>query len=362
MSLARVGFIGLGQVAELHLTGCRESGLIEVVAGAETDPARLEQMSAKWGFKGYLDFKEMLRQERPDIACICTPPSSHHDITLRAAELGVNVLCEKPMALSVADAGEMIKACQQAGVKFYYGSSYRCLPPCLKAKEMIEQGLVGQVRLMLETSIGGAGAEKWQDLGAHHYPPGGPGGGGMGLIDHGIHLIDIFAWLTNGRVKAVFGRGNVSGEGPVTEYVTMIFENGAVGQLVYDDATFPARRPFEGIFSQGASWDPGGRLLPGGGWDPEPQCIQVHGTKGALLVYHYANKLYFSDASGMRQIPLQGRTNPGHFGTQLENFAQSLAKKEEPPVTGHDGLKALQVALAVYESHRTGALVSIPEL
>jgi predicted dehydrogenase len=360
MKKLQVGFIGLGKVAELHLAGCQDAEQIQIVAGSDTATERLKHMAKVWGFRGYRDYTEMLKKETLDFVCICTPPLAHRDITIQAAQHNVHVLCEKPMALSVEDATAMIAACDDAGVKLYYGSSYRCLPPCMQAKEMIEQGMLGPIHLLLETSIGGGGPDTWQGLGPHHYPLGGPGGSGMGLIDHGIHLADIFPWFVGHRVEAVFGRGNYSGQKPANEYLTMVFGNDAIGMLVYNDATFPTSTPYEGIFSQGASWDVCGNLLRGGQWDPQPGCIHVYGEKGALRIYHYANKLYFCDSAGIRDIPLHGRPNPGHFGLQMDSFARSIIAGAEPPVSGRDGLRALQVILAAYRSHETRSLVCLP--
>ena len=75
----------------------------------------------------------------------------------------------------------------------------------------------------------------------------------MGLVDHGVHMIDLFPWLTDSEIVSVMGRGNVSGETPATEFVYMTLANGAVGQLLYNDCTFDTDLPVEGIFSHGAA-------------------------------------------------------------------------------------------------------------
>ena len=85
MGKVKVGLIGVGNVAELHLSGCQNSDLVEIVAGAESNSARLKDMVQKWRFRGYDDYKEMLIKENLDIACICTPPLSHREITEKVA-------------------------------------------------------------------------------------------------------------------------------------------------------------------------------------------------------------------------------------------------------------------------------------
>jgi predicted dehydrogenase len=357
-----VGFVGLGKVAESHLEGYKEIDQVQVIAGTEVNPERLKYMTQRWGFRGYSDYREMLAKEKLDIACILTPPILHREITETVAERGIHILCEKPMAVTLDDARTMISAYEKAGIKFYYGSSFRCLPACAKAKEMIEHGDIGDVCLMMETYVGGGGPENWHDLGPHHYTPGGPGGGGMGIVDHGIHTADAFQWLSGSDVEHVFGRGNYSGKAPSTEYLTMLFKNGAIGQLIYNEATFPTMTPYEGMFSLGASWSVSGDLLPPGNWDPQPGSLHIHGDKGALRIFHYANRLFFIGADRQQEVLLLGKSNPGHFGTQIRSFANSILRDEAPAVTGQDGLRALRVILAAYESQKKKALVSLRDL
>jgi len=359
MKKLKVGIIGLGLVAEVHLKAYQEVEQIHVVAGAEPRTDRLAHMASRWGITGYADYEAMLQKEKLDIACVLTPAATHRSITEQVAAHGVHVLCEKPMALSLADARAMIDRCEQSGVMLYYGSSYRHLCAVRQAKALIDSGALGDLFLLSETFVGGNGLESWRGLSEGHYPTGGPGGGGMGLIDHGIHLADVFRWLTDCEVASVFGRGNITGQTPAAEYLTMQFENGAAGQLIYCDATFSSDMPGEGIFSWGLTYEPGGTLSPGPRWEAEPGSIRVHGTRGALRIFHYANKLFFFGPGRKEQVRVLDRPHPGNFGLQMESFINSILRDEAPEVTGVDGLKALQVILAAYESHKNQTVARI---
>jgi predicted dehydrogenase len=171
----------------------------------------------------------------------------------------------------------------------------------------------------------------------------------MGLMDHGIHLIDVFKWLTKAEVVHVVGRGNLAGEAPRTEFLHMEYSNGAAGMLTYNDATFSTELPGEGMFAEGSGWDVLG-YVPLGTWCAHPGSIEVFGTEGSLRIFHYTNALFLFDASGIRRVPLTGRPSPGHFGTQIEAFASSLRLGDPPPVPASDGIRALAVALSVYNS------------
>lgn len=359
MKKMRVGLVGLGGVAEAYLKGYKEVNQIEVVAGTELHCERRKDKAEKWKINGYCDLEEMLDKEHLDIICVLTPARSHWEVTKKVAEHGLHVLCEKPLAATVEDAEAIIETCSRNNVQLCYGATWRFLPAIRKAKEMIEQGKLGDIMLFMETYVGGTGYENFRDAGNLHYPTGGPGGGGMGLIDHGIHLIDLFAWLSDSPIKSVIGRGNISGHPPHTEYLTMILENGAVGQLVYNEATFPAEMPNEGIFSWGGSWDINYHLSLGGGWDAQPQNFRIYGTKGTLRVFHYANQLFYFGKNKQEQIRVLDRPMPSNFALQMESFVSRLIAGREPEVKGEDGLRARRVALAAYKSHETQRIIGI---
>jgi UDP-N-acetyl-2-amino-2-deoxyglucuronate dehydrogenase len=359
MKKYRVGLIGLGEVAELHLEAYKKIKRIEVAAGVEPRKQRLEQVAKKWEIEGYTSLEEMLIGERLDIACVLTPPRAHREVTEKAAAHALHVLCEKPLAVTLAEADTMIEACKKYGVKLCYGASYRYLPACRKAKEIIDQGLLGHLSLLMECYVGGRGIGHWKDLGPGQYPEGGPGGGGMGLIDHGIHLVDLFLWYAGGGIEYVAGRGNYSGQDPKTEFLAMMFKGGAVGLLVYNEGTFSSDMPAEGLFSWGMRWDIQGDLRPGGIWDPHPGQIRVHGENGALRIYPYANKLFFFTGGKMDQVEVGGPAMPANFTFQMESFVDRLNQNQEPEVTGGDGRAALEVVLAGYESFETKKLVPL---
>jgi predicted dehydrogenase len=344
----RVGIIGLGSVGEVHLEAGQQASGITITAGAEVDAARLQQLADRFGFTPYANYMDMLERERLDIVCVATPALSHEEITIRCAERGVHVLCEKPLTLSLDSADRMINACDKAGIKLAYGSTYRYLHPVSTAREIIARGEIGEVVLLRESYVSGTGPGNWKSMGFHHYPQGTPGGSGMGLVDHGIHMLDIFPWLAGDRIVAIQGRGNLSGAAPQTEYAIMQMSRGATGVVVYNDATWSTSLPDEGVFSWGGAFDKDG-YHPPGSWHPEPGSMHVHGTRGALRIYHYAHRLYKVTASGPEQIVLPAGSSPMHFTRQLERFAQAVTGNQAVDVPAEAGREALRWLLAVYQ-------------
>lgn len=356
----RVGLIGLGDVAIAHLEGYRGLAGLKVVAGADLRPDRARQVAERYGFSPYTDYRELLDRERPDIACVLTTVKTHREVTEAAADRGIHVLCEKPLALTLPDADAMITGCGDRGVKLFYAASYRFLPPIIRARELIQAGAVGAVQLIVETMMGGTGADGYHGMGFEHYPAGGPGGSGWGLMDHGIHLVDVFEWIGGSPIISVSGRGQISGEPPASEYMLMEFQNGASGHLIYHDATWSADLPNEGIFSWGPDWYDLVKPVPagkGGRWQDQPGSIRVYGTKGALRIFQYANQLYLRTAGGLEQIPVEPRSMPAQFGAEVASLARSIREGTDVEVPGEVGREALRAILGVYESMKTDAVV-----
>ena len=354
----KVGIVGLGGVGTVHLEAYRGSPAVEVAAAAEIDAAKLDAAASRHGFKPYADFHRMLAGESLDLVVVATPVATHEEVTIAAARAGRHVLCEKPLAVEAAAAKRMIAACTQAGVTLFYGATYRQLPALRRARDLIAEGAIGDVLLMREQEVGGTGPDGRQIMGFAHYPKGGPGGSGFGLVDHGIHLIDAFGWLAGSTVATVFGRGNISGADPASEYLLMNFRNGALGHLLYEDSTFPTALPGEGLFSWGAGWSIDG-YLPPGAWQATPGSIHVHGTKGALRIFHYAHALFLTDKDGTRQIELEGRAAPGHFTAQVESCARSILDGAPVEVPGEAGLAAREVLEAAYRSFEMKQVVTV---
>jgi predicted dehydrogenase len=112
------------------------------------------------------------------------------------------------------------------------------------------------------------------------------------------------------------------------------------------------------MFSWGAGWDING-YVPPGLWQSAPGCIHVHGSKGALRIFHYANALFLTDKDGTRQIGLEGRPAPGHFAAQVESCARSIQDGAPVEVPGEAGLAALEVLEAAYRSFEEKRMVTV---
>lgn len=343
----RVGLIGVGTVGQLHLNAYRQAQNIQLICVADTSPERLAGVKKLCDVVCYSDPAEMLRSEKLDIVAILTPPANREKLVSLCADHGVNILCEKPFALSLDEADRMLRYVEARRIRLFYGSSYRFLPAIRKARSLIKEGAIGTVRLLREQSLGGKGAASVVSMPFSHYPQGGPGGFAMGLADHGIHLIDVFGWLTGSSVVEASGQANVSGGPVLPEYMTLRYSNGAIGQIIYDEATFPTELPSEGIFNIGSGWDIDG-YVGDGCWTKYPATIHVYGTNGSLRIFHYANLLYLIKQHGIRQIPLDGKPSPDHFGAQIDCFAEDIINNRPTTIPGKVGRETLRTLLSIF--------------
>lgn len=346
-----VAVIGLGMVADGHLAAYREVPEVQIVAVVDPRVERTREVAARLGVRGFHSCEEMLRHLRPTIGCILSTVASHRENTELLANAGVHVLCEKPMTNNLDDARAMALACQRNGVQFMYGSSYRFLPTIARARELIASGAIGRIMLIEERGVTGSGADQFTPMSSAHYPHGTPGGGGFGIVDHGIHLLDVFPWLLGSPIRRAFGRGNHTGSSMNTEFALLEHECGALGWLVYDEATVSSDMPWEGLFASGLTWKHGiGFGGEPGDWLGEAASIRVHGTHGALRIYYYANRLFLSVPAGAREIQVSPAAAPTHFGRQLRAFVAALAESAAAPVGPAIGIQALNALMAIYRS------------
>lgn len=357
--ISKIALIGLGGVSNAHLVAYQQIPSIKVVAGADISEKQALNMAKKYNFTPYTDIHQMMNKEVIDFVVVCVPCRFHAEVVREIAPKGIPILVEKPLANSVEEAQSMVNICEKYGTPLAYGASYRWLPACIKAKELIQNNQLGNISLLTENSIGGRGKENFKDLGPNHYRPKGLGGGGMGLVDHGIHLIDLFRWMMNTEVISVFGQGNYSGQSPSMEYAILNFANGAVGHLIYNEITFSSSIESEGIYSWGGSWSADGSMNLKGGWESDPGNIRIHGETGSLRIYHYANKLFLSNAEGQQPISVLGNPMPGNFGMQLESFITSINEKKTLEVPASEGIKALEILEAIYRSHKLQKVVHL---
>jgi len=199
MNVIRIGVIGTGGIfRELHLPYYEMTKRAKIVAVADINERSAKEIAQRCGVKlWYTDYMDVIKREDVDAVDICTPPSSHRDIAVAAAQNGKHVLVEKPMCRTVREADEMITAADEAGVMLQVAYMIRFNPVYMKLKDLLEKKTFSDLHLAYSCQVG------W-------FPPRHPWlfikeeSGGM-LVEQAIHTLDEWLWLY-GPVTKVYAR------------------------------------------------------------------------------------------------------------------------------------------------------------
>src|SRR5215470_11113360 len=183
-----VGLVGTGFIARVHAEAVSRSALASVRAVASRSADRAEAFARHWGIPAWhTDYEELVARKDVDLVCVAAPNWLHRDIVVAAAAAGKHVVCEKPLARTLREADEMIAACRRAGVKLMYAEELCFAPKYVRAKELADEGALGEVYLVRQSE---------QHYGPHSdwfWDPALAGGGV--LMDMGCHGIEFARWV-----------------------------------------------------------------------------------------------------------------------------------------------------------------------
>jgi predicted dehydrogenase len=330
----KVGIIGAGGVAIFHYQGYTAAGA-KVVAIADADPVALARRQQAWNIpRGYGTYEELLADPDIEAVSVCLPNALHHPVTLAAARAGKHVLCEKPISLSLAHAEEMIQVCREAGVVLQIGHHLRSDPAAHRAKELLDAGVLGRLTFMrLRQAHDWGGATHVRDS----FGKLANAGGGT-LLDNGCHLMDLARYF-GGEVQEVYARTATLGfdiEVEDTSVVTLAFASGALGSV---ENAWTAT-----------------------GWE---NAFWIYGTKGAL---EYSNRtgvlthrFRASQGSAWHEPDISHTTFGGldAHSAALVDFLAAIRGEREVVCTGRDGLEAVRLVFAAYDSARSRQPVTL---
>ena len=314
----RVGVIGLGSIGRTHINAWKANG-ITPVAFADAVPAALEKVQAEHGGETFDDGVKLIQSGLIDIVSICTPPLFHKDLAIAATEAGVAVICEKPLARTLADAEAITEAVERSGILFTVGFCHRFQPEIEKLKAMIDGGELGTI-MTFRNRFAGLKAD------AHTTWFGNPAiaGGGV-LADTNVHSIDLFRFLI-GEPEGIhaFLSTRETEHGPKLEV-----DDTAVLTVKTADGTL-------GIIE--SSW-----RTPPGEWT-----VTVYGTQGTAVVDYKDTTLRIQGTDGeWRQVEVE---DGSRFDREFAHFLACWRGEAQPRVTVRDGLAANRILDAAYAS------------
>lgn len=329
----KVGIVGTGFMGTTHAAGWAETEA--TIAGFIANPAsEAEAIARQYNARAYPNFEALLADV--DVVDICAPTHLHYALVLKAAAAGKDIICEKPLGRTVAQAQEMIAACESAGVKLLVAHVVRFFPEYARAKAVVESGQVGQPAV-LRLTRGSFRPKKAVDNWFTDFEK----SGGM-MFDLMIHDFDYARWIA-GEVESVFAK-NITGTQPdvPVDYGLVILKHrgGAIshveGSWAYPPPLFRTR--FE--------------IAGSDGW------LEFDSGKTAAIGLYLHRQQTDAPDVALPGSPL----SESPYTTQIKAFYNALAHNAEVPVTAADGLAAVQIALAAIESTQTGQPVKLETL
>src|SRR5258707_15864647 len=340
--MIRFGLLGCGRIAKRHadLLGGRHIDRAGLVAVCDPIRARTDAIASKFGVPGDYDIDGFLARKDIDAVSVLTPSGMHPRHAIACAKAGKHAIVEKPMALRLQDADDMIRACDEAGVKLFVVKQNRFNVPVVKAREALETGRFGKVirgtvRVRWCRDQGYYDQDSWRGTWAYD--------GGV-LSNQASHHVDMLEWFF-GDVVSVHARGVTALakiETEDTAVATLKFRNGALGII---EATTAARpTDLEGSLS-------------------------ILGEKGTVEIAGFAvNQIrhwrFVDERPADKDVIEKFSVNPPNvygFGHQAyyQHVVDSLVHQRAALVDGLEGRKSLELISALYESVETGEEVSL---
>jgi predicted dehydrogenase len=286
-----------------------------------------ERMAAEYGVPAsriysYDNYDAIAANTGIDAVYIALPNSMHAEYSIRAAKAGKHVLCEKPMSTTVADAREMIAACESAKKKLMI--AYRCHlePVNLKAVQLIRDGKLGRIQAIESTFGFNIGPNEWRTN--RKLAGGGP------LMDVGIYSLNACRYLTGEEPVEIDAHSSVIDH---DERFTDVEEN------ISWTMTFPS-----GVLC--ACNSTYGAGMPG--------FYRVHGSKGILQVdnaFNYDGLVLRADINGEEPIVMRSPDpDPAHFVAEAEHFAECIQQNRQNKAPGAEGLRDMELMMRIYDS------------
>jgi len=336
----RVGLVGCGRISKNHFDALRKVDGLELAAVCDIDVDRARTSGETHGVPSYTSLDEMLRQGPIDVVTICTPSGLHSMQGAASARAGKHVVTEKPMSLSLAQADELVRACDDAGVHLFVVKQNRLNPPVQLLKRAVEKGRFGRI-YMANVTV------RWQR--PQEYYDAEPWRGtwefdGGAIMNQASHYVDLMQWLV-GPVESIMAKTATQArriEAEDSGIGILKFRSGALGVIEVNVLTYP--KNLEGSIT----------ILG------EKGSVKIGGT-AVNRVEHWT----FADYDDDDKLVEAASTNPpnvygfGHEG-YYRNVLAVLRGEAKAETDGRAGRKSLELILGIYESAKTGCEVPIP--
>ena len=334
----RFGIVGCGVISRWHADSIESIDNAKLIGATDPNTDALHSFIQDYGIKGFATLEEMLKSDEVNAISICTPSGLHAPQAILAANYGVNVIVEKPMAITLREIDEIIRACEKSGIKFSVISQLRFSETVQRVRQAVKEKEIGDVMLCdlymkYYRSPDYYASSSWRGTWDMD--------GGGALMNQGIHGIDVLQYIM-GPVKSIFGQIRTlthAIEGEDTATAILEFQNGALGVIEGTTSVYPgySRR------------------------------IEIHGDQGSIIleedniiewktvdgdnVEHIASSSEFNSASDPTAIGKKGHIK------QINDFVNAILEDRQPLLDQYDGKIPVEIILGIYESSKSNKKV-----
>jgi predicted dehydrogenase len=358
MAPIRTALIGCGKVGWIHAEALSTLPEARFVAVCDAHPERAAALAERYGVRAHADMAALLRPGDVQAVTICTPHPLHAEPAIQAADAGVHVLVEKPMAARLDDCDAMIRAAQKAGIKLGVVSQRRWYEPVLRMRAAIDDGKIGTPVLGIVLML------SWRDRAYYQSDPWrgrwDTEGGGV-LVNQAPHQLDILQWLM-GAIDEVSGSwanfNHPYVEVEDTALAMIRFRSGGLGSIVASLAQEP------GLFTKvhihgstgasvGVETDRGATFVAGMSAITAPPQTDLWTIPGEE---HLLAQLQAEDHARFERID----ATTHYHRLQIQDFLQAIRDDRPPRVTGADGRIVVEIFTAIYRSQRERRPIQLP--
>lgn len=336
----RIAVVGCGRISKKHFGSIKEHEEdFELVAVCDNALSVMKSHSEEYNVPGYTNLDSMLEQEKLDAVVLCTPSGIHPVQTIKAAEAGVNVITEKPMATRWQDGVRMVKACDEARVRLFVVKQNRRNATLQLLKRAVAEKRFGRIN-MVHLNVFWTRPQEYYDQAAWRGTWELDGGA---FMNQASHYVDLLEWLI-GPIADIQAMTSTHRDIEVedTGVMNVRWRNGALGSMSVTMCTYP--KNYEGSIT----------LLGDKG------TARVGGVAvNEILTWDFAEeKDYDKDVreASYQTTSVYGFGHPGYY----KNIADVFRGVAEPETDGREGLKSLEVLIGAYLSARDGRTVSLP--
>jgi predicted dehydrogenase len=322
----KAAIVGAGYIGEFHARGYAGLSNVKLALVVSRSLASAQKLARQYQAEAAADIESLVNSD-VDVVSLCTPTPSHMQLANTLMRAGKHVLCEKPMARTLEQAQSMIETADRSNVKFMAAHVSRYEADHLKAKQILDRGEIGELRMAFHSITSPYPNWGAQDWFGDETKSGGP------VVDLAIHSVDYMLWLFRSPVERVYAVGSRQASGR-NRYalLTLYFANGGLG-LVETSWAHPPSVPLSCKVELSGTL---GRI----GWDYD----QINSMQTII------------EGQGRRSYVLEGENS---FAAEIADFIRCIDNNLSSPVPGSEAKEALEVCLAASESLASGRCIEM---